>query len=639
MKHPYTRLFVGTTAPTVDEDSGAGYEIGDIWIDETGDQSYQAMDVSVGAAVWEELTGSGGGASDWGDIGGTLSDQTDLQAALDAKLDDSQLEDAIANGVTTKAPSQNAVFDALALKLNTSQLEDAVNNGETTKAPTENAVYDALAAVAAAAQPLDSDLTAIAGLSPANDDIIQRKAGAWTFRTVAQYIVDLGLGSFAFLSSLAHSSLTGIGANDHHNQSHDHSASGDGQALAPASTFALTGDITPSTLTGDVNDYDPTGWSTASVIRLESGSPSVRTITGLAGGADGRVVILVNKGATYNVNLASESASSSAANRFSFGSSAFQLAPGRAVALIYDATASRWRPLVIHDHTQLSNIGNYAHSVLDAHRDDTANPHSTTLSQVSAFNDAEGNPADVGTTADGTSAYAARRDHVHGGGGGSVDVATDTIWDAKGDLAAGTGANTAAKLTVGADLQILTPDTTQSTGLRWATGIRELLQSATPSGVGTVAFSSIPGTYNSLEIEIVARGTESATFSYVRIFFNNDKIAANYRYTMRYNYGAGTTTAGGEAGDDAKMAVVAANTAGSNQCGRALIVIPFYAETTFNKMASSHNTCRRDSNSVHVMDITASEEWESTAAITRVDVDLVAGNYVSGTKINLYGVK
>lgn len=30
-------------------------------------------------------TGGGGGSSDWGDIGGTLSDQTDLQAALDLK--------------------------------------------------------------------------------------------------------------------------------------------------------------------------------------------------------------------------------------------------------------------------------------------------------------------------------------------------------------------------------------------------------------------------------------------------------------------------------------------------------------------------------------------------------------------------
>lgn len=37
----------------------------------------------------------------------------------------------------------------------------------------------------------DPDLVDIAGLSPANDDIIQRKSGAWTNRTVAQYLSDL----------------------------------------------------------------------------------------------------------------------------------------------------------------------------------------------------------------------------------------------------------------------------------------------------------------------------------------------------------------------------------------------------------------------------------------------------------------
>src|SRR6185503_7331133 len=253
------------------------------------------------------------------------------------------------------------------------------------------------------------------------------------------------------------------------------------------------------------------------------------------------------------------------------------------------------------------------------------------------FSDAEGNPADVGTTADGTSAYAARRDHVHGGGGGSVSVATDPIFDAKGDLPVGTAADTAAKLTVGANLQIIVADSTQTTGLRYATGLRELIQSATPSGTGVVTFSSIPGTYNSLEIEFVARSTEVATFSYVRVFFNNDKTAANYRYSMKYAYGTSTLT--GEGGNDTKVAVIAASTADAGQCGRGKIVIPFYAETTFNKMASCINGCRRDAGTVGVMDISASSEWESTAAITRVDVDLVAGNYVSGTKINLYGVK
>jgi hypothetical protein len=38
---------------------------------------------------------------------------------------------------------------------------------------------------------LDSDLIAIAALTPTNDDIIQRKAGAWTNRTMAQLATDL----------------------------------------------------------------------------------------------------------------------------------------------------------------------------------------------------------------------------------------------------------------------------------------------------------------------------------------------------------------------------------------------------------------------------------------------------------------
>lgn len=42
-------------------------------------------------------------------------------------------------------------------------------------------------------QPLDSDLTAIAALAPTNDDVMQRKAGAWVNRTPAQLKTDLAL--------------------------------------------------------------------------------------------------------------------------------------------------------------------------------------------------------------------------------------------------------------------------------------------------------------------------------------------------------------------------------------------------------------------------------------------------------------
>lgn len=65
-----------------------------------------------------------------------------------------------------------------------------------------------IAASLAGKQPLDSDLTAIAGLSPSNDDIIQRKAGAWVNRTMAQLWPDV-VGGFVLAQSGVQASHTG----------------------------------------------------------------------------------------------------------------------------------------------------------------------------------------------------------------------------------------------------------------------------------------------------------------------------------------------------------------------------------------------------------------------------------------------
>jgi hypothetical protein len=47
-------------------------------------------------------------------------------------------------------------------------------------------------------------------------------------------------------------------------------------------------------------------------------------------------------------------------------------------------------------------------------------------------------------------------------------VAADTIWDTKGDLAAATGADAAAKVPVGSNGQVLTADSAQTAGVKWA---------------------------------------------------------------------------------------------------------------------------------------------------------------------------
>jgi hypothetical protein len=58
-----------------------------------------------------------------------------------------------------------------------------------------------------------------------------------------------------------------------------------------------------------------------------------------------------------------------------------------------------------------------------------------------------------------------------GGTSGTVTVTNSmaTAIDAKGDLIAGTGADTFSKLTVGANDTVLTADSTAATGLKWAT--------------------------------------------------------------------------------------------------------------------------------------------------------------------------
>lgn len=126
------RPHVTSSAPDASDDETLGFDIGHAWIDTstTPASVYECVDATTASAVWvkrypqdaggsgevevftdlddtpSDYTGEGGkylavtgeedglefvdapsGATpDWGDIGGTISDQTDLQNALDAKL-------------------------------------------------------------------------------------------------------------------------------------------------------------------------------------------------------------------------------------------------------------------------------------------------------------------------------------------------------------------------------------------------------------------------------------------------------------------------------------------------------------------------------------------------------------------------
>ena len=74
----------------------------------------------------------------------------------------------------------------------------------------------------------------------------------------------------------------------------------------------------------------------------------------------------------------------------------------------------------------------------------------------------------------------------------SGSVASDAIFDAKGDLPVGTAADTAARLPVGTDGQTLTADSTQATGVKWATPASGFADPTTTLGDLIARSSSAP---------------------------------------------------------------------------------------------------------------------------------------------------
>lgn len=110
----------------------------------------------------------------------------------------------------------------------------------------------------------------------------------------------------------------------------------------------LRSPISPTALAANTNDWNPTGLANASVIRMDAsgaidltGISVASIVTGLG---DGRVLLLCHIGASNNVTLKHQSASSSAAHRFTCANATdVTLRPLGSVWLWYDLTSTTWR--------------------------------------------------------------------------------------------------------------------------------------------------------------------------------------------------------------------------------------------------------------------------------------------------------
>ena len=106
-------------------------------------------------------------------------------------------------------------------------------------------------------------------------------------------------------------------------------------------SLKIGGELSPAAFAAQQNDYNPAGLADATILRLDH--TGAQTMTGIAGGFAGRILFIVNIGAT-NLTLSHESASSTAANRFDFtNGAAITLGADDRLILVYDSGISRWR--------------------------------------------------------------------------------------------------------------------------------------------------------------------------------------------------------------------------------------------------------------------------------------------------------
>ena len=133
--------------------------------------------------------GGGGGAVD------SVNGETGVVVLVASEIGSTATGDVAATNVQAaiaELASEKATVVALAAEAALARNADNLTSGTVADARIPSTIARD-AEVAAAYQPLDADLTTIAGLAPSNDDLVQRKAGAWTNRTPAQVKTDLAL--------------------------------------------------------------------------------------------------------------------------------------------------------------------------------------------------------------------------------------------------------------------------------------------------------------------------------------------------------------------------------------------------------------------------------------------------------------
>lgn len=207
-----------------------------------------------------------------------------------------------------------------------------------------------------------------------------------------------------------------------------------------------------------------------------------------------------------------------------------------------------------------------------------------------------------------------------------------TILDAKGDLISATAADTPARLAVGTNGQVLTANSSTSTGLQWATptsgGMTQLGSTTTLSGASTTVSFDATG-YNIIQV-VVQGMTTTPNTDYPRIDINGSSGIMNLS-------GVYQSTASG-AGNNLYWLGGAYEMKKDGGLNTMLVQIYEPASTAYYKTVNTQSAGQDFASNDR--SATFGGQVKTTSAISSIKVTCInAGNTFNGGQIKIYGVK
>ena len=163
----------------------------------------------------------------------------------------------------------------------------------------------------------------------------------------------------------------------------------------------------------------------------------------------------------------------------------------------------------------------------------------------------------------------------------------------------------------------------------------ELIETITlGSDAASITFASIPQTFTDLKMVCSARLAGTGVPS-VRIRFNSDS-GTNYSYT--YIEGSGSSVSSGKSTGNTNIQIGNLNTSSSTaNTFTSIEVYVFNYSSASLKSTSSISAMETNATTAYINPIAGL--WNSTSAITAIEIIYPGSNFVTNSSFSLYGIK